>query len=73
VRECARAVCGAHFLLLRDIACRNLLLTDTLVVKVSDFGLSRAKKEKDYYRKEGLSSVPVRWMAPECFESGRFK
>ena len=37
-----------------------------LEIKVADFGLSRMMEGKDYYRMRHFSSLPVKWMAPEC-------
>jgi hypothetical protein len=48
------------------LALRNLLaskIDDTFVVKVSDFGLSRAL-ETDYYR-ASTATLPIKWTAPE--------
>jgi len=35
----------------RDIAARNVLVGERHVLKVADFGLSRALNNDDYYRK----------------------
>jgi len=54
----------------RDLAARNLLMSEVngkYVIKVSDFGLSRAVAHGNYYVKSGQSSDPVRWAAPEAF------
>eukprot|EP00050_Salpingoeca_kvevrii_P001403 m.169080 g.169080 ORF g.169080 m.169080 type:complete len:896 (+) comp10362_c3_seq3:3132-5819(+) len=58
----------------RDIAARNVLVhheNNRLIAKISDFGMSRLVT-RDYYRKTGSSFVPVRWMAPEALQEGRF-
>lgn len=34
----------------RDLACRNCLVGDDLVVKIADFGMSRDVYTCDYYR-----------------------
>ena len=62
-----------HNLLHRDLATRNVLLTDEqqLECKLADFGLSRAVAAgSDYYRRTAGKSapIPVRWMAPETLE-----
>ena len=61
---------GMHFLGSKsiyhgDLACRNILLTDELVAKVSDFGLSRRlyNKVKDNVDDEG--EFPIKWLALE--------
>jgi len=51
----------------RDLACRNLLVKDTpdgLLIKISDFGLSR--EVADFYESEERE-VPIKWTAPEVF------
>ncbi|KJE95002.1 tyrosine-protein kinase ITK/TSK [Capsaspora owczarzaki ATCC 30864] len=49
----------------RDIAARNCLVGTDLVVKISDFGLSRELDEQNYYRMQTRGALPVRWMSPE--------
>ena len=51
----------------RDIASRNCLVGSNFSVKLADFGMSRNLYESHYYRIQGKTSVPVRWMATECF------
>jgi len=43
-------------------------------VKVADFGLSRELLLRDYYRSDGngMTPVPVRWLAPESLEASVF-
>lgn len=50
----------------RDLAARNCLVSDELVVCVSDFGLSRDIYEKKYYRWRKGTPRPLPWMAPEA-------
>ncbi|CAJ0950512.1 unnamed protein product, partial [Mesorhabditis belari] len=55
----------------RDVAARNVLVTKRKMVKLSDFGLCcYAKAEEEYESKEG--KLPLKWMAPESIEFGRF-
>ncbi|XP_022250578.1 inactive tyrosine-protein kinase transmembrane receptor ROR1-like [Limulus polyphemus] len=56
----------------RDLAARNCLVGDNLVVKISDFGLSRDIYSSDYYRVQSKSLLPVRWMPPESILYGKF-
>ncbi len=56
----------------RDLAARNVLVGDNLLVKISDFGLSRDIYSSDYYRVQSKSLLPVRWMPPESILYGKF-
>ena len=56
----------------RDLAARNCLVSTGLVVKITDFGMSRNLYSKDYYRISGKASLPVRWMPPESIVYGTF-
>ncbi|KAM4726473.1 macrophage colony-stimulating factor 1 receptor 2 isoform 2-T3 [Anableps anableps] len=49
----------------RDVAARNVLLTDCCVAKICDFGLARDIKNDDSYIVQGNARLPVKWMAPE--------
>ncbi|XP_071964567.1 BDNF/NT-3 growth factors receptor-like [Antedon mediterranea] len=49
----------------RDMATRNCLVGERLVVKIADFGMSRDVYSTDYYRIGGQTMLPVRWMPPE--------
>ena len=50
----------------RDLAVRNLLLTSSNSVKVSDFGMSR---ENNYYSSSS-KVIPYRWSALEVVNGG---
>uniref|UniRef100_A0A6A7G0H4 Tyrosine-protein kinase n=2 Tax=Hirondellea gigas TaxID=1518452 RepID=A0A6A7G0H4_9CRUS len=57
----------------RDLACRNLLLSSSTLVKITDFGLSRATGHNtDYYRASEGGKWPLKWYAPESINFGRF-
>ncbi|CAL4132511.1 unnamed protein product, partial [Meganyctiphanes norvegica] len=56
----------------RDLACRNCLCGDNLIVKISDFGMSRDVYTCDYYKVGGSRLLPVRWMSPESIMYGKF-
>ena len=56
----------------RDLAARNIL-KDGDLLKVSDFGLSRALPEDgDYYKASGDKDMPARWMSLEAIEDSKF-
>lgn len=61
----------------RDLAARNCLVSmkpssNSLVVKIADFGLARDIHDTDIYMKEGSGPLPIRWMAPECISYQSF-
>uniref|UniRef100_A0ABM0LYX5 receptor protein-tyrosine kinase n=1 Tax=Saccoglossus kowalevskii TaxID=10224 RepID=A0ABM0LYX5_SACKO len=50
----------------RDLAGRNCMLDDNLVVKIADFGLTRKLfNDSNYYRMGNAARVPVKWLALE--------
>ncbi|XP_072227933.1 fibroblast growth factor receptor 1b [Leuresthes tenuis] len=50
----------------RDVAARNVLVTEDNVMKIADFGLARDIHHIDYYKKTTNGRLPVKWMAPEA-------
>ncbi|XP_070575740.1 fibroblast growth factor receptor 2-like [Ptychodera flava] len=50
----------------RDLAARNILVDDTYVVKIADFGLARDLHYENYYKKNSHGRVPIKWMSPEA-------
>ena len=58
----------------RDLAARNVLIDSKDEAKVADFGLSRDTAESsDYYTStDATARMPLRWMAPEVFQSMRY-
>ncbi|XP_053771744.1 high affinity nerve growth factor receptor [Desmodus rotundus] len=62
---------GLHFVH-RDLATRNCLVGQGLVVKIGDFGMSRDIYSTDYYRVRGHTMLPIRWMPPESILYRKF-
>jgi serine/threonine protein kinase len=72
----------AHGILHRDIAARNVLISDSNRGLISDFGLARIvdidcgettdASTHSYYRVTGGSKLPIRWMAPESLRDKKF-
>ncbi|XP_021015391.1 muscle, skeletal receptor tyrosine-protein kinase isoform X7 [Mus caroli] len=56
----------------RDLATRNCLVGETMVVKIADFGLSRNIYSADYYKADGNDAIPIRWMPPESIFYNRY-
>ncbi|XP_076137253.1 focal adhesion kinase 1 isoform X1 [Alosa pseudoharengus] len=55
----------------RDIAARNVLVSNMDCVKLGDFGLSRYMEDSSYY-KASKGKLPIKWMAPESINFRRF-
>uniref|UniRef100_A0A3Q4BAP9 Tyrosine-protein kinase n=1 Tax=Mola mola TaxID=94237 RepID=A0A3Q4BAP9_MOLML len=55
----------------RDLAARNCLVNDSLVVKVSDFGMARYVLDDQYTSSSG-AQFPVKWSPPEVFNFCRY-
>ncbi|UYV73085.1 MUSK [Cordylochernes scorpioides] len=49
----------------RDLATRNCLVNDQMVVKISDFGLSQKIYHANYYKGGEHDAIPIRWMPLE--------
>ena len=65
----------ANRLIHRDLAARNILVFSKNLVKISDFGLSRALGVgKDYYQTNFNVNLklPIAWCAPECINFLKF-
>ncbi|KAM8794294.1 high affinity nerve growth factor receptor [Eudromia elegans] len=56
----------------RDLATRNCLVGQNLLVKIGDFGMSRDIYSTDYYRVGGRTMLPIRWMPPESILYRKF-
>ena len=48
----------------RDLACRNILVGQNKLLKISDFGLS--KEIDGLYVSSSNTRLPIRWMSPEA-------
>ncbi|CAB3361514.1 Hypothetical predicted protein [Cloeon dipterum] len=72
----AQIASGMHYLenlnlIHRDIAARNILVTDNNLVKICDFGLARLIEDDEYCAKAG-GRFPIKWTAPEAILYNRF-
>ncbi|XP_018412722.1 PREDICTED: muscle, skeletal receptor tyrosine-protein kinase [Nanorana parkeri] len=56
----------------RDLATRNCLVSENMVVKIADFGLSRNIYSADYYKANENDAIPIRWMPPESIFYNRY-
>ncbi|XP_035690769.1 fibroblast growth factor receptor 2-like [Branchiostoma floridae] len=56
-----------------DLAARNVLVGEGLLVKIADFGLATDVYERGYQRQDAEQRIPLRWMAPErLLREGRY-
>lgn len=49
----------------RDLATRNCLIDNSMIVKIADFGLSHKIYLQDYYKGDEHDAIPIRWMPLE--------
>lgn len=42
------------------------------IVKVADFGLSKALESSEYYKMENSTQFAVKWASPEALRYGKF-
>ncbi|XP_076346339.1 tyrosine-protein kinase transmembrane receptor Ror2-like isoform X2 [Tachypleus tridentatus] len=56
----------------RDLATRNCLINDDMVVKISDFGLSQKIYTANYYKGSEHDAIPIRWMPLESILYNKF-
>ena len=61
----------------RDLAARNVLLGESLVAKVSDYGLSRntvvgVEAQECYYKMSTSRPMPIRWMVRVAADACRW-
>lgn len=50
----------------RDLACRNVLLTSRLELKISHMALARDVYTSEYVIMNNQSALPLRWLSPEA-------
>ncbi|XP_065844501.1 uncharacterized protein [Oscarella lobularis] len=50
----------------RDLACRNVLVCENQLLKVSDFGLTRSVYQEGVYCQKNTRRLPLRWMSIEA-------
>uniref|UniRef100_A0A8C2CJU4 non-specific protein-tyrosine kinase n=1 Tax=Cyprinus carpio TaxID=7962 RepID=A0A8C2CJU4_CYPCA len=55
----------------RDLRSANILVGDSLVCKIADFGLARLIEDNEYTARQG-AKFPIKWTAPEAALYGRF-
>uniref|UniRef100_A0A8C1Y5D2 non-specific protein-tyrosine kinase n=2 Tax=Cyprinus carpio TaxID=7962 RepID=A0A8C1Y5D2_CYPCA len=55
----------------RDLRSANILVDDSLVCKIADFGLARLIEDNEYTARQG-AKFPIKWTAPEAALYGRF-
>ncbi|XP_028328168.1 tyrosine-protein kinase Lyn isoform X1 [Gouania willdenowi] len=55
----------------RDLRAANVLVSESLLCKIADFGLARVIEEDEYKAREG-AKFPIKWTAPEAINYGTF-
>ncbi|KAI6191673.1 BMA-CAM-1, isoform c [Aphelenchoides bicaudatus] len=53
----------------KDLAARNVLIADQLVVKIADFAKFMKKYDHCYYQTNPLTRLPIRWMPRETLDN----
>ncbi|XP_065906945.1 uncharacterized protein [Dysidea avara] len=55
----------------RDLATRNILVSESVTCKIADFGMSRDLLDENYYVTSG-GKIPVKWTAPEAIHFRKY-
>uniref|UniRef100_A0A672HCI0 Tyrosine-protein kinase n=1 Tax=Salarias fasciatus TaxID=181472 RepID=A0A672HCI0_SALFA len=55
----------------RDLRAANVLVSESLLCKIADFGLARVIEDDEYSAREG-AKFPIKWTAPEAINYGIF-
>ncbi|XP_077471699.1 tyrosine-protein kinase Lyn isoform X1 [Stigmatopora argus] len=55
----------------RDLRAANVLVSESLLCKIADFGLARVISDDEYTAKEG-TKFPIKWTAPEAINYNCF-
>ncbi|XP_077414599.1 tyrosine-protein kinase Lyn [Vanacampus margaritifer] len=55
----------------RDLRAANVLVSESLLCKIADFGLARVISDDEYTAKEG-TKFPIKWTAPEAINYSSF-